>query len=158
MDRRRLLGFVLVVSALCACAQAGRQQGTCMRARIDHTHGMRVCLRMLGACVCEPFSLVLLSQRTREELNGFSTLYTHEMRPRADPVGVQQQQGAGNDDEQPDFPDADEPSVTKHWALLIAGSSMYANYRHQSDVAHAYQVGRTRMGHVHGCMAHGVAW
>ncbi|GAQ89237.1 vacuolar-processing enzyme precursor [Klebsormidium nitens] len=27
-----------------------------------------------------------------------------------------------------------------HWALLIAGSSGYGNYRHQADVCHAYQV------------------
>lgn len=27
-----------------------------------------------------------------------------------------------------------------HWALLIAGSAGYGNYRHQADVAHAYQV------------------
>ena len=26
------------------------------------------------------------------------------------------------------------------WALLIAGSSTYANYRHQSDIYHAYQL------------------
>lgn len=27
-----------------------------------------------------------------------------------------------------------------HWAVLIAGSSGYGNYRHQSDVCHAYQI------------------
>lgn len=48
----------------------------------------------------------------------------------------------------PDFPDGDSTSVQKHWALLIAGSSMWANYRHQSDVAHAYQVGTGMRKHV----------
>ena len=31
-------------------------------------------------------------------------------------------------------------STDDHWAVLIAGSKDYWNYRHQSDVAHAYQV------------------
>jgi len=39
-----------------------------------------------------------------------------------------------------DFPDADDPlNVTSHWALLIAGSSGWGNYRHQADICHAYQ-------------------
>ena len=42
--------------------------------------------------------------------------------------------------ESEDFPDADDLGVTSHWALLIAGSAGWGNYRHQSDVAHAYQV------------------
>eukprot|EP00238_Polyblepharides_amylifera_P010344 CAMPEP_0196595490 /NCGR_PEP_ID=MMETSP1081-20130531/81263_1 /TAXON_ID=36882 /ORGANISM="Pyramimonas amylifera, Strain CCMP720" /LENGTH=591 /DNA_ID=CAMNT_0041920085 /DNA_START=129 /DNA_END=1904 /DNA_ORIENTATION=+ len=29
---------------------------------------------------------------------------------------------------------------SQHWALLIAGSKSYANYRHQADVYHAYQL------------------
>eukprot|EP00117_Sycon_ciliatum_P021729 scpid66282/ scgid18958/ Legumain; Asparaginyl endopeptidase; Protease, cysteine 1 len=28
----------------------------------------------------------------------------------------------------------------KHWAVLVAGSSGYYNYRHQADVCHAYQI------------------
>jgi hypothetical protein len=40
----------------------------------------------------------------------------------------------------PDFADGDDPSIKNHWALLVAGSSGYSNYRHQSDVAHAYRV------------------
>jgi legumain len=35
------------------------------------------------------------------------------------------------------------PAVTSssdHWAVLVAGSSGYGNYRHQSDVCHAYHV------------------
>ncbi|KAK6182637.1 hypothetical protein SNE40_010277 [Patella caerulea] len=28
----------------------------------------------------------------------------------------------------------------KHWALLVAGSSGFYNYRHQADVCHAYQI------------------
>lgn len=34
------------------------------------------------------------------------------------------------------------PSTATHWALLIAGSGGYGNYRHQADVAHSYQVMR----------------
>ena len=29
-----------------------------------------------------------------------------------------------------------------HWAVLVAGSNTYGNYRHQSDVCHAYQVAK----------------
>ncbi|PKA66658.1 Vacuolar-processing enzyme [Apostasia shenzhenica] len=36
--------------------------------------------------------------------------------------------------------DADDDSVGTKWAVLIAGSSGYGNYRHQADVCHAYQV------------------
>merc|ERR1712168_305911 len=31
-----------------------------------------------------------------------------------------------------------------HWALLVAGSRGYGNYRHQADVCHAYQILRKR--------------
>nr|AIZ77505.1 legumain-protease-precursor [Platynereis dumerilii] len=31
-------------------------------------------------------------------------------------------------------------SSGKHWALLIAGSNSYFNYRHQADVCHAYHI------------------
>ena len=35
----------------------------------------------------------------------------------------------------------EEPNVpSDHWAVLIAGSSGYGNYRHQADVCHAYQL------------------
>jgi legumain len=27
-----------------------------------------------------------------------------------------------------------------HWAVLVAGSSGYGNYRHQADICHAYQI------------------
>lgn len=30
--------------------------------------------------------------------------------------------------------------VRNHWALLVAGSAGWGNYRHQADVCHAYQV------------------
>uniref|UniRef100_A0A0B6XYH1 Hemoglobinase n=1 Tax=Arion vulgaris TaxID=1028688 RepID=A0A0B6XYH1_9EUPU len=30
----------------------------------------------------------------------------------------------------------------KHWALLVAGSNGYYNYRHQADICHAYRVVR----------------
>lgn len=38
-----------------------------------------------------------------------------------------------------DFPDSDS-SIKYHWALLIAGSMGWGNYRHQADVFHAYHV------------------
>ena len=30
--------------------------------------------------------------------------------------------------------------ASDHWAVLIAGSSGFGNYRHQADVCHAYQL------------------
>lgn len=38
----------------------------------------------------------------------------------------------------PDTTEEDETGTT--WALLVAGSSGYGNYRHQADVCHAYQL------------------
>ena len=32
----------------------------------------------------------------------------------------------------------------RRWALLVAGSKGYGNYRHQADVCHAYQILRSR--------------
>jgi glycosylphosphatidylinositol transamidase (GPIT) subunit GPI8 len=31
-------------------------------------------------------------------------------------------------------------AATDHWAVIVAGSNTYANYRHQADACHAYQV------------------
>ena len=31
-------------------------------------------------------------------------------------------------------------SAVDHWAVLVAGSNGFWNYRHQADVCHAYQV------------------
>lgn len=31
-------------------------------------------------------------------------------------------------------------AVCENWAVLVAGSNTYSNYRHQSDVFHAYQI------------------
>ncbi|KAL3498572.1 hypothetical protein ACH5RR_041304 [Cinchona calisaya] len=36
--------------------------------------------------------------------------------------------------------DAGDDSVGTRWAVLLAGSSGYWNYRHQADVCHAYQI------------------
>jgi legumain len=36
--------------------------------------------------------------------------------------------------------DHDDDSVGTRWAVLIAGSNGYWNYRHQADVCHAYQI------------------
>lgn len=37
-------------------------------------------------------------------------------------------------------PTNDNPDKPKLWALLVAGSNYWYNYRHQADVCHAYQV------------------
>jgi legumain len=39
-----------------------------------------------------------------------------------------------------DFLKADANLTGKHWAVLIAGSNGFWNYRHQSDILHAYQI------------------
>ncbi|GIL65128.1 hypothetical protein Vafri_18937, partial [Volvox africanus] len=39
-----------------------------------------------------------------------------------------------------DFSDGDDMTIRNHWALLVAGSSGWFNYRHQADVCHAYHV------------------
>lgn len=31
-------------------------------------------------------------------------------------------------------------ALAENWAVIVAGSNTYANYRHQSDVFHAYQI------------------
>ncbi|KAK6262941.1 hypothetical protein QUC31_008757 [Theobroma cacao] len=36
--------------------------------------------------------------------------------------------------------DVDDQQLGTRWAVLVAGSSGYANYRHQADVCHAYQL------------------
>jgi len=33
-----------------------------------------------------------------------------------------------------------ESTTGKRWALLVAGSNGYENYRHQADICHAYQI------------------
>ena len=30
-------------------------------------------------------------------------------------------------------------AAAEHWAVIVAGSSGYGNYRHQADACHAYQ-------------------
>lgn len=34
----------------------------------------------------------------------------------------------------------DDANIGTRWAVLLAGSSGYGNYRHQADVCHAYQI------------------
>lgn len=36
--------------------------------------------------------------------------------------------------------DTDDDEIGTRWAILVAGSSGYGNYRHQADVCHAYQI------------------
>lgn len=35
---------------------------------------------------------------------------------------------------------SDSSDGMKHWAVLVAGSNTYSNYRHQADICHAYQI------------------
>ncbi|GFN97718.1 legumain [Plakobranchus ocellatus] len=35
---------------------------------------------------------------------------------------------------------ADDDDGGQHWALLVAGSNTYSNYRHQADICHAYHI------------------
>jgi glycosylphosphatidylinositol transamidase (GPIT) subunit GPI8 len=30
--------------------------------------------------------------------------------------------------------------ASDHWAVIVAGSNTYSNYRHQADAFHAYQI------------------
>ena len=32
-----------------------------------------------------------------------------------------------------------------HWAVLVAGSNTYGNYRHQADICHAYQIMKKKL-------------
>ncbi|KAM7256399.1 hypothetical protein ACFE04_012140 [Oxalis oulophora] len=64
--------------------------------------------------------------------------FTSSARPASAYDGVirlpSEEESATNDD------DDDEVGVGTRWAVLIAGSNGYWNYRHQSDVCHAYQL------------------
>ena len=40
----------------------------------------------------------------------------------------------------PDVTAIEGGPIGKRWAVLVAGSNGYANYRHQADVCHAYQL------------------
>ena len=35
----------------------------------------------------------------------------------------------------------------QNWAVLVAGSNSWGNYRHQADVCHSYQVGQQEISH-----------
>jgi glycosylphosphatidylinositol transamidase (GPIT) subunit GPI8 len=34
-------------------------------------------------------------------------------------------------------------AAREHWAVIVAGSNTYSNYRHQADACHAYQIAKT---------------
>merc|ERR1711907_856587 len=34
------------------------------------------------------------------------------------------------------------PGSEDHWAVIMAGSNTYSNYRHQADACHAYQIAK----------------
>jgi hypothetical protein len=63
----------------------------------------------------------------------FSTLS-----PRA--ASISGRSGQALEDAVLDFVDPDDSTVKSHWAILVAGSNGWGNYRHQADVCHAYQV------------------
>ncbi|AQK96094.1 senescence enhanced2a [Zea mays] len=55
-------------------------------------------------------------------------------RPRLEPaIRLPSQRAAAADE-------TDDGDVGTRWAVLIAGSSGYYNYRHQADICHAYQI------------------
>ena len=33
-----------------------------------------------------------------------------------------------------------QAAASDHWAVIVAGSYTYGNYRHQADTCHAYQI------------------
>jgi legumain len=33
-----------------------------------------------------------------------------------------------------------QAAASDHWAVIVAGSRGFGNYRHQADVCHAYQI------------------
>jgi len=35
-------------------------------------------------------------------------------------------------------------AAREHWAVIVAGSNTYSNYRHQADACHAYQIAKTK--------------
>jgi legumain len=35
-------------------------------------------------------------------------------------------------------------AAREHWAVIVAGSNTYTNYRHQADACHAYQIAKTK--------------
>jgi len=35
-------------------------------------------------------------------------------------------------------------AAREHWAVIVAGSNSYSNYRHQADACHAYQIAKTK--------------
>jgi legumain len=35
-------------------------------------------------------------------------------------------------------------AAREHWAVIVAGSNTYMNYRHQADACHAYQIAKTK--------------
>jgi legumain len=35
-------------------------------------------------------------------------------------------------------------AAKEHWAVIVAGSNTYSNYRHQADACHAYQIAKTK--------------
>merc|ERR1719281_1543135 len=36
------------------------------------------------------------------------------------------------------------PGAREHWAVIVAGSNTYSNYRHQADACHAYQIAKAK--------------
>ncbi|KAM3330601.1 hypothetical protein ACQJBY_027039 [Aegilops geniculata] len=65
-------------------------------------------------------------------LSAFVLAVAHARTPRLEPtIRLPSQRAAGQED---------DDSVGTRWAVLIAGSNGYYNYRHQADICHAYQI------------------
>lgn len=74
-----------------------------------------------------------LAERGAEALAAVRSALRVAAAPRPEPPLARRRKPA-------DYVDGDDPSVRAHWAVLVAGSNGWGNYRHQADVFHAYQV------------------
>lgn len=96
---------------------------------------------------CNPRRLHIFEMQSRYD--GFNThtsgvaghgarLDFSTLSPRA--ASISGSSGQTLEDAVLDFVDPDDSTVKSHWAILVAGSNGWGNYRHQADVCHAYQV------------------
>lgn len=92
-----------------------------------------VCFRTVSASRIAPEGQQLLSTSTSIKPHLQDSPSTDPTDSSTDPQKKKKKKGSI------DFEDQD-PDVRSHWALLVAGSSGWYNYRHQADVFHAYQV------------------
>ncbi|MQM10574.1 hypothetical protein Taro_043468 [Colocasia esculenta] len=89
---------------------------------------------MAGSWATDPSSFVLVLLLPVLLLAGASARGLHQHMHGWDPeIRMPTEREGGGDAEEDDV-------VGTRWAVLVAGSSGYGNYRHQADVCHAYQL------------------